>query len=465
MHLAGSRAVALAVVLATCSFSFDAAAQSDPAKAAALAREAEDLLAAGKTAEACDKLDESLKLDRRGVTALDLGVCREKQGRLGQAYRAYGVAIELAQKEKRSDRESTAKSARSKIGPKLPKLTIKPPADRGPGYQITVNGEVVPESAYGKAWESDPGDVAIAVSATGFKTLRTTIKLKEKESRTLDIPALQPGPAPAPTPTPTPGGKPTPAPTPSPQPEPEPEGPPATDDEGGRVVVEIGAFGGLLIHTIERSSLDELDGVGYQYRSPAGVTLATCGDTTSIPGAGECEALYDTELGGNVGGQLFVGWAIVSRFHLGIRAFGSARLPSGWLFAGGPSFSVRAVGPVWLGASFLLGAGEHHADVTGAKGAVPPEQQSLNGGETEADIPLVTLPFKEADVFSGLFVGGGLEISLALAGPSPHAIVPTGAPPAGFLSGSLLLSLWPSLLVAEDGFGINVPLGIGYRFH
>jgi hypothetical protein len=71
-------------------------AQNDAAKAALLAREADDLLAQGKTAQACSKLQESYELDPRGGTALDLAVCREKEGKVGRAYRMYGEALEAA---------------------------------------------------------------------------------------------------------------------------------------------------------------------------------------------------------------------------------------------------------------------------------------------------------------------------------------------------------------------------------
>lgn len=458
------------VVAASFFVTSPALAQDDVARAAVLSREAEKLLSQGKTAEACDKLDESLRLDRRGATALDLAVCREKQGRLGQAYRAYGVAAELAKKEKRQDREKTAKSGRTQLYFKLPKVTIKPAANPPAGFKITVNGEELPASLYNKSWETDPGDVVIIASAPGHTPWETTLKFRERETKTQSVPALKPGAAPTPVPVePAPAGKPAPSNAPAPPPEPEepPDEPsePLEDDEGGRLVVELGPMGGLLIHTINRSGVEELNATDYQYRSSAnGETIATCGDTTSIPGAGECDALFNTEIGGFVGGELFVGWAIIPRFHLGLRGFGGKRFNDGWLAAGGPSFSVRAVGPVWLGASFLVGASEHDAVLAGAEGSVPPEHQALNDGQTMVNIPLNTVAATQAIVPSGILVGGGLEISFAIVGPSPNAAVTTDLP-LDFLAGSLMLGIWPSLLVAEEGFVISVPGGFAYRFH
>ena len=445
-----------------------AEAQGDVGRAAVLAREAEDLLAAGKTAEACDKYAESLSLDRRGGTALDLAVCREKQGRFGQAYRAYGVAAELAKKEKRQDRERSAKAGRNRLLFKLSKITVKPPAKPPAGMTITVNGDTLPPDKYNKPWEAGPGSVVIVASAPGHAPWEQTVKLLQRQTRTVVVGTLKPGAAPAPVPGPVskPGGAPVPGPVPPgpapPPPEPTPE---RTDDEGGRIVVEVGVMGGLMIHTIDRANVTELDGVDYQFRtSPNGLTIGTCGNFTSVQGAGECDALFGTSAGAMVGGELFVGWAIVPRFHLGVRGFGAKRFKDGWMFLGGPGFSVRAVGPIWLGASFLVGATEHDAEITGAEGTVPEEFRDINGGLTHVPIDLATVGATEAIVPSGLLFGGTVEISFAIVGPSPNAAATTDLP-TDFLAGSLMLSVWPSVLVAPNGLSINVPGGLAYRFH
>ena len=107
---------------------------------------------------------------------------------------------------------------------------------------------------------------------------------------------------------------------------------------------------------------------------------------------------------------------------------------------------------------------EHDAVITGAEGSVPPEHQALNDGQTQVTIPLETVEPDTAIVPSGILVGGGIELSLAIVGPSPNAAVTTDLP-MDFLAGSLMLGVWPSLLVAEEGLVINVPGGLAYRFH
>ncbi|MBL8742979.1 MAG: hypothetical protein JNK04_17845, partial [Myxococcales bacterium] len=98
-------------------------------RAAVLAREAETLLSAGKTAEACDKLEESQSLDPRGATLLDLALCREKEGRLGTAYLLFDQAEKVATEEKRTDRANTARSHKKDMYLKVPRVTVVVPKE------------------------------------------------------------------------------------------------------------------------------------------------------------------------------------------------------------------------------------------------------------------------------------------------------------------------------------------------
>ncbi len=461
-----------AVAAASSSLPRAAHAQSDAARAALLAREAEDLLAQGKTTEACSKMQESYDLDPRGSTALDLAVCREKEGKTGRAYRMYGVALEAARSEKRNDRVQTASAGRNRLVLSVPRLTVEVPAKSlVAGMLVTVNGEEVPVKEYGKPWEVDPGQLVVQAQAPGRKRWETTLKISNREKKAVTVPALEvddspPPPPPAPKPAATPKPPPEPGEPPPPEPAPEPRGPARTEHDDNRLVIDIGAFGGFLFHDIERGELSELVGASYLYQSSTvGLTIAECGNTTDIQGAGDCEATFESSAGASVGGTLFVGWALLERFHVGARGFFAPRFPDGWFLAGGPGFSVRAAGPFWVGATFLLGASSHTAALSSAEGSVPPEAQDLNGGAEVVDIPLDTLDFTEGDVGSGLFLGGALELSLSLLGPSPHAFANTGDPSWEPLSGALMASLWPAIVFTQEGYALQIPAGISYRFH
>jgi hypothetical protein len=169
-------------------------------------------------------------------------------------------------------------------------------------------------------------------------------------------------------------------------------------------------------------------------------------------------------LGGLVGGHLFVGWAVHEDVHLGARGMGAKRFPDGFYVVGGPSISGRVYGPLWLGATFLLGTEQHTSDLVEAKGSVPPEFRAANNNEEQVNIGLDRLDFSSGEVDSGFMFGGSLEISVALVGPDPHAAVSMD-PDVGIFSGALMLGIWPGALKAPAGFDIVIPGGISYRFH
>jgi hypothetical protein len=460
----------LATVLFVAALSTTAHA-NDEVRAGALAREAEKLLADGKTEAACDKLRESVELDPRSTTALDLGLCRDKQKRIGSAYRAFALAEDLANKEKRSDRATTARDKKNKLAFRVPKLTVKVADETRAldGLVIRIDGEVLPAELYGKPWEVDAGELTIEAAAPGRKPFTTKLQIAERARKDLSVPALAVEDAPPPTPT---------APAPEESGEenddlphapvktsPEvPEERASDEHEEGRLVVEIGAYGGFLFSDIARGSLSDLTGAAYVFQaSPQTELVASCG-SDRVPGAGSCEAFFAAVPGALVGGQAFVGWAVTPRFHLGLRFFGAARFPEGFFLAGGLGLSGRAAGPLWLGAGVLAGTSQHVAGLERAEGSVPPEYQAQNGNQSRVPIPLDTLGFTEGEVDAGLLLGGHLELSLALVGASPHALLPIGDA-RDLFSGALMLSVWPTLMGFTDGFVFAAPGGLSYRFH
>ena len=112
----------------------------------------------------------------------------------------------------------------------------------------------------------------------------------------------------------------------------------------------------------------------------------------------------------------------------------------------------------------LAGTSQHVADLERAEGSVPPEFQPLNGNAARVPIPLETLGFSNGEVDAGLLLGGNLELSLALLGASPHALLPLGEA-TGLFSGSLMLSVWPTFMGFTDGYVFAAPAGLSYRFH
>lgn len=450
----------------------EAMAQDNVAQAAIASREAETLLAAGKVDEACAKYDESARLDRRGGSVLDLALCREKQGRLGSAYVLFEEAEKKSLEEKRNDRVTTARQKKNVLFARVPRLTVNV-SGASDGQTVVVGAVIVPTAEWGKPYPVDPGDHDVISSAPSKAEHKSRVSMGLGQRKAITIPALAAaGAAPPPKKEDPkkedPKKDPEQAPPEEPEkkepkePEPEPEGDDGIHRESG-IVVDLGFMVGLNASFVDRAPLTAISGTEYRYASvDGGEFIGACGDTVAVPGAGECEATFDPALNLLLGGQLFVGYGFSESFQAGGRVFLAPRIPSGFLFAGGPSMSGNIGGPVWLGGTFLLGTTVYDADVTGGRGSIPDDLEEANGA-TEIAIPKEDLASgldaaeAQGTVEPGFMLGGSLEISIVLADWKP----------IDALAGSFMLSAWPALMVGLDGGGTNlaIPLGIGYRFY
>lgn len=454
------------------------------ARAAVLTREAETALAAGKVSEACGKLAQSQALDPRGSTLLDLALCREKEGRIGTAYKLFEAAEKLANTEKRADRAATAKQRRNALFAKLPRVTVTVPGEATvPGLEVRVGlasdplaQEIVPISEWGKAIPADPGDLRATASAPGKATWEEKFNLKQGQKKSVTVPPLAVGTPEVRPPDPVVEVKKTPpkvdGPTGVKEPVPDTEPPKPTGPffhEGGRVVFDIGLLAGGELSLILKGPLAELSGTQYIYQGNSGNEfLASCGNTSSVPGAGSCEAVYDPALGFLGGAQIFLGYAISDTFQLGGRGFFGASFPLGYAVHGGPSVSFEVAKPLWLGFTAIVGTSQLEATVTGGRGSVPQSLRGSNGGKSAVVIPVEDLAgtgsggegfdtgTEKAGAFGGFEVGGSFEITIVLVdNPTDDAS-----------SGALLLNFWPGGVWSPNGGGaLFLPAGLGYRFY
>lgn len=464
----------------------EARAQDPKAQAALLAREAEDLLGQGKVAEACDKLHDSQVLDPRGSTLLDLALCREKEGRIGTAYVLFERAEKVANDEKRNDRAATAKSHKTALYLKLARVTVNVPKEvLVPGLEVRVGLakdpkglNVVPESEWGKGFPADPGEVKVMVTAPNKATWEQTFELKAGGRNSVTVPALKDGSGPPPLPPvavpqtdPGPGQPPATGPgQPPPSGGPTPPAKPTTPakHEAGRVVVDVAALAGGIGSFLYQAPLPEINGTQYIYKGvEQSEFLASCGNTTAVPGAGECDATYDIQFGGAFGAQLFLGYAITESIQFGGRFLGGATFPLGFWVYGGPSISIKAADMLWAGVSVVAGTHQIESTVTGGKGSIPESNRVDNDDESQIEIPVEDLagrsgevPFSEgggvAPAFGGFEIGASAEISIVLVDNPQH----------GGDSGALMLSFWPTIAWApQHGAVVIVPAGLGYRFY
>lgn len=188
-------------------------AHADAASAEALFREGRALIKQGKLDAGCDKLDASEKLESSVGTLLNLGDCREKQGRTATAWAEFRKAEALAKREgndKKRQREAGRRA--DKLEGSLAKITIQVgPKSKTDGIEIKRDGETLDPAVWGTAIVVDPGEHTIVAEAPNSKPWKTTVSVGKGGKRWVVVPTLEPV-AVAPVPAPEPITQPAPAP-------------------------------------------------------------------------------------------------------------------------------------------------------------------------------------------------------------------------------------------------------------
>jgi hypothetical protein len=204
-----ARARVLAATLAVLGFALPRGACAQSATEVALAetlyRQARELAAAGKFAEACPKFAESYRLDPGTGTLLNLASCHESLGKVATAWLEYNEALVQSRRDRMQRRIDYAEEHIAALEPKLSHLTITlaSDADRA-GLELSIDGVVVGVEALGAATPLDPGTHTIAAKAPGKKQWSISVEIGAvADQQTLVIPVLEAAPAPAPVPPPS----------------------------------------------------------------------------------------------------------------------------------------------------------------------------------------------------------------------------------------------------------------------
>lgn len=180
--------IAARSLVVVCALTAPAYAQSPEAES--LFREGKALLAKGKIAEACDKLEASDKVDAKAGTELNLGDCREKNKQYASAWATFLKAASTAKKENDAKRATEAKRRAKLLEPKLKYLTIKVPDDRKyDGLEITRDGQVVDEAVWNQRVPVDQGTHKLKATATNRQTWKEEIEI-DKSDEEAELPTL-----------------------------------------------------------------------------------------------------------------------------------------------------------------------------------------------------------------------------------------------------------------------------------
>jgi hypothetical protein len=200
----GGTCSALATLVVVLAAGDARAEPSDRAQAETLFRQGRELLAAGKIAEACEAFDTSQRLDPTISTVMNQANCREKNGQLATAWGEFLEAVRLTRTA--TDAHSkplhdAAADRAARLEGRISKLTISvPDASKVDGLEIRRDREVVEPGRWNRALPVDGGTYHITARAPGSQEWSTTIVVaSERDTRSVDVPRLEPAPVPRPT--------------------------------------------------------------------------------------------------------------------------------------------------------------------------------------------------------------------------------------------------------------------------
>jgi serine/threonine-protein kinase len=144
-----------------------------------------------KFAEACPKLQESLRLDPGMGTQFNLAHCWEKLGLTASAWGLFLDVAAAAQQTGQRKRERAARERAAALEPQLSRLRIDVPSP-APGMKVQRAGEEVGQGAWGTDMPIDPGTYAIEASAPEKRPWSGEVVIAEPgKTVPIEVPALE----------------------------------------------------------------------------------------------------------------------------------------------------------------------------------------------------------------------------------------------------------------------------------
>ncbi len=166
--------------------------QAAKVAAQALFEEAMALRKKGAIADACSKLDESLRLDNASGTKFYLAECMEQTGKLASAWLLYTEVADAMAASGQQKREVFARERVAALAPKLARLQINVPASaRVPGLVVKRDGVALGQAQWSFAAPVDFGAHTVEVTAPNARPFTRTVDvLKQGVTVTVDVPSL-----------------------------------------------------------------------------------------------------------------------------------------------------------------------------------------------------------------------------------------------------------------------------------
>lgn len=184
------------VVLVVVDLGARRAVAQQTAAAESLFEEGRRLMNSGNFAAACQKLEESQRLEPAGGTLMNLALCHEKMGRTASAWAEFKAGYALGVRDGREARIKLAKEHIERLEPTLSRVTILPGKAEVAGLEVFIDDILIGKAAWNTATPMDPGPHTIRAAAPGYKAWTQSFELApNRASIEVAVPALEPLPA------------------------------------------------------------------------------------------------------------------------------------------------------------------------------------------------------------------------------------------------------------------------------
>lgn len=153
----------------------------DTAAAEALFRSARQAAEQGDWITACDRFEESKRLEPAPGTVLNLARCRENLGQIASAWKSYTEAAQRLPAQ--DERHEFAKKKSLELEARVPHLILNAP-DSDAEIVVTIDGTELSSASFGVALPFDPGRLEVVVLAPDHEASRVILVLEEGEDVT-----------------------------------------------------------------------------------------------------------------------------------------------------------------------------------------------------------------------------------------------------------------------------------------
>ena len=183
----GPRRVACASVVASALlFASTSARAGDPAAAREQVKLGYQLAQDGKCEEAIPHFVESLKLDPKAITLINLAACEEKTAKLADALGHWVEARSRAQTEGNAAIQEEAEKKAKALEARIPKLTVVL-AGATPDSEVVRDGVALGAASMGVALPVNPGAHTLVVRAKGHEDTSENVTIAEGENKRVEL--------------------------------------------------------------------------------------------------------------------------------------------------------------------------------------------------------------------------------------------------------------------------------------